>query len=54
MMNEARILRIKMKAKALMDLIEEIEIEEEEASKSGSQEPVGETEQTPKDTEQEA
>ena len=54
-MNEARILRIKMKAKALMDLIEEMEIEEEEeANKSGSQKPVGETEQTPKDTEQEA
>ena len=52
-MNEARILRIKMRAKALMDLIEEIEIEEEEANESGSQEPVGETEQTSKDTEQE-
>ena len=54
MMNEARILRIKMKAKALMDLIEEMEIEEEKAKESGSQEPVGETEQTSKDTDQEA
>lgn len=50
-MNEARIMRIKMKIQSLMDLIEEIEIEEEEANESGSQEPVGETEQTPEDTE---
>ena len=51
MTNEAKILRIKGRAKALMDLIEEMEIEEEKAKESGSQEPVGETEQTPEDTE---
>ena len=51
MTNEAKILRIKVRAKALMDLIEEMEIEEEKAKESGSQEPVGKTEQTPEDTE---
>lgn len=50
MTNEARILRIKMKIQFLMDLIEEMEREEEEANESGSQEPVRETEQTTDDT----
>jgi len=39
-----------MKIQSLMDLIEEIELEEEEANESGSQKPVTETEQTTDDT----
>jgi hypothetical protein len=50
MTSEARIMRIKMKIQSLMDLIEEIELEEEEANESDSQEPVRETEQTTDDT----
>lgn len=50
MTNEARIIRIKMKIQSLMDLIKEIELEEEEANESGSQESVTETEQTTDDT----
>jgi hypothetical protein len=50
MTSEARIMRIKMKIQSLMDLIEEIELEEEEANESGSQKPVTETEQTTDDT----